>query len=233
MAPKLILTDPISYTEAGQYLADIKDNDLLTVYEKNLGGTFKANKLEKFVKEVGFSGLMFWFCLDNQNLFLACEPKFNFTYPEDDVVFSENLEPEHENLIQPGGGPFGKNLRGLGDHVGFVKNHSQSPHLQDRNINKRDVTKFKKKYEGDSRFKYHQKYGHAYFGNEEGYITDFFGIDGLKNVRYYFGYGDSYRPNYIRLILVPVDSNGANIQVKKIGRSGELLQRSVPPPPIQ
>lgn len=231
MASNSILSGSISYDEAGKYLQDINDKELLKVYENYLGGTFKANKLKKFVETDGFSGLMFWFCLEDENLFLACEPKFKFTYPQNDVVFSENLEPEHENLIKPGSKPFGKKLKGVNDFVKFVKDHKLSTHLQDKSILRKDVKAFKIKYEQDKRFKGHQKYGHAYFGNEEGHVTDFFGIDGIKNVRYYFGYGDSYRPNYIRVILVPVDSQGLNISKKKAGFAGELLQKSVPPPP--
>jgi hypothetical protein len=233
MPRKPFLTEPISYLEAGKYLADIKDSTLRNVYKTHLGGTFKYNKLKKFSELDGFSGLMFWFCLDQNNLFLACEPKFNFVYPKNDVVFSENLQPEQDTLLKPGSVPFGVDLNGISDHVQFLKNHSRATHLGDKSIRKSKVIELKGNYVKDPKFKYHQKYGHAYFGNEEGYVTNFLNIDGIKNVRYYFGYGTTYVPNYIRLILVPVNSRGENIQLKKSGSSGELLQRSVPPPPIQ
>ncbi|MCR9015513.1 hypothetical protein [Aquiflexum gelatinilyticum] len=136
-------------------------------------------------------------------------------------------------MIKPGRDPFGVDLNGISNYVQFIKNHSRATHLRDKSIPKSKVKELKDNYVKDPKFKNHQKYGHAYFGNEEGYVTNFLNIDGIKNVRYYFGYGTSYVPNYIRLILVPVDSRGENIQFKKSGRSGELLQKSTPPPPNQ
>jgi len=232
MAQKPLLTEPISYEDAGKYLADIKDPDLLKVYETHLGGTFKANKLKNFVKKDGFSGLMFWFCLDNNNLFLACEPKFDFQYKGDEI-FSTNLEPTQKKLIIPGEKAFGHDLKNVTDFEGFVKNHSQPNHLQDKEIPKLKVKNFKLKFEKHDLYKNHQKYGHAYFENKNNYVKDFFSIEGLKNVRYYLGYGDSYKPNYIRVILVPVDSVGNNIKLNKKEKKGELLQKSFPPPPYQ
>ncbi|WP_113924679.1 hypothetical protein [Cognataquiflexum aquatile] len=236
MKQRDLITEQISYTQAGTYLENIKDPDLLHIYKSCLGGTFKARKLKEFAKQKKFSGLMFWFCLEKGSLYLACEPKFDFEY-EYNPDFSKNLKPEQDELIRPGKGPFGMDLIGLRGqakppcHESLIRDHKLPNHLSDNKIPKEAVNDFNILFEVHPVFELHQKFGHAYFENKDDLVRNFLNLDGLRNVRYYFGYDTKDYPYQIRVILAPVNGNGENIQFKKVGTKGELLQKSTPPPP--
>jgi len=232
MATKAIGTAPISYKDAGLYLQNIKDIDLKMEYKNYLGGTFNVKEFKNQAQKKEFSGLMFWFCLDsNGKLYLGWEPKFNFEYPNNKPDESASLEPIQNNLIIPSQ-LFGRDLNDNVDHEIFVRTHNCNPPLLDDHLKKEDAILYKRNFLNHKIYKTHQKYAHAYFEDkEEKFVQNFLNITGIEHVRYYFGYDNTEKPNYIRVFLAPVDAIGANIQIKDFRSKGELLQKSVPPPP--
>jgi hypothetical protein len=52
-------------------------------------------------------------------------------------------------------------------------------------------------------------------------------------VRYYLGYDKNYYKNNIRVILIGTDNSGKNIILSmRADDEGTILQKSIPPPPI-
>lgn len=111
---------------------------------------------------------------------------------------------------------------------------------EDADIDRKTVEGLLNKLPRDPAGKPYNKYACSYFeSNLDTDLHSFINQNDIQGVRYYFGYDDT-NPHYIttnriRVILVAVDRQGANI-VPSSTRPAEsvwMLQRSWPPPPVQ
>ncbi|HEX5172119.1 MAG TPA: hypothetical protein VFW11_23235 [Cyclobacteriaceae bacterium] len=233
-------SETITYKRAGQYLAEFAD-ELKDIFSLHLGGTLLAAPLKEWATMPGFSGVMTWFCLDKSNplaakVFLAFEKKIDFVIPRPDP--SKPLEPETDNLLIPSQ-RFGYSLRSIKDYETFLRNHKMAPPIENALLHSVSVMRYFKEYLDADPIKPFQRYGYGYFenspdGGNKDIIKNFLATTGLEYVRYYFGFCPRAEadPNFIRIILVPVDKEGKNISEQSILSDPPLVQKSVPPPPL-
>lgn len=76
------------------------------------------------------------------------------------------------------------------------------------------------------------KYPLGYFDGKEGDYMNIFLAKNPTMVRYFYGYDTHYGANHIRIILIGTNDQGTNI-LSMTTEDGSILQKSVPPPPIQ
>lgn len=235
------LIENINYGKASEFLVNMPPGILKQYFSIFTGGSFDASVIEEWrsAEDKIFSGLLFWFCLDQSipnvnRLYLAVEPMYDFTYPKGQTEFDNTKwEPSLEKLLIPcqyfiksiyrNSSKEIENLLKIHTNTDFEK----TEYLENKIIND-DSIKFKNSF-----FNQFQTYPFAYFISEEHgnrYFENFFNSGAVKYVRYYFGFDDGDFPNKIRLILVPVDGGGKNINNTSI-YSDYLLQKSWPPPP--
>lgn len=245
METKKINTAPITYERAGEYLAAFKDEGLRRIFSKYLGGVISKESLKKLIENdnLGFSGLMVWFCFKpdpiTPELFLAFEKKNkDFVYPLNSPEEAWELLPDHGDLIKPSH-IFGYDLDIISNHENFIKNHIDSfPDFESKGktIHSDQVKIYFKNYLKIKEIEPFQKYGHGYFQdiyNNQNVISDLIKDPSVKYIRYYFGFDPNENPNFIRVILAPVGANGNNLIQDSKGISFSLLQKSTPPPPNQ
>lgn len=205
------------------------------IFNYHLGGTFTRPTFDKLVNVPDFSGIMLWFCYDDATaqIFLAIESKTNFVYPKKDEQAVANLQPigtgMNGNLFIPTQF-FGQKIDDVTEV--FLRSHTLSGPTTDDELDLVSVGTLNKKFLGHPLLGPHQKYGHAYFENTNNEVVDFINQADVRYIRYYFGYDSMDKPNYIRVILVPVDRKGKSIEIKLDRVTGaDLLQKSWPPPP--
>jgi hypothetical protein len=239
---KRTFTEPIEHVEpyvAGKLILDIP-SDIRVLLKPSLGGTFSAAVIQSFVNARNFSGIMCWMCMDSQGqLFLALEPKSNFTYPGDNPDLVEKLAPEATNLLISNS-LFNIDFDALPQTEtafdDFIRtHHSPTP------LNPNSTRGKQKVVEMSNSFRTHPDispvclYSHAYFDDDNdnpmgvrSFFKDFLAQRGTTYVRYYFGY-DSLTPwrSKIRIMLAAVDSSGRNLNTSGV----YLLENSWPPPP--
>ena len=247
---------PISYVKAAKYIKNLVDQGIGESFENQIGGVFKAEKLNKWRKKDKFSGYMFWYCIEegDSKPFIAIERRAdNFKYSDSDILsYSPNFP-----LVHAGG------LRVSQDFV--IKKFEKSDSLEEEVYNfitsdtgkaekgftRKDASKIKKWNENfltQPKIDGNQKVGFAYFSYSEDnsdpnqkFIDKFFdqGKEDVAYIRYYFGYDTDQPktdPNKIRLILVPVAEDGRNFEMKDLKEGfledgPTLLQYSWPPKP--
>ncbi len=234
----------ISVIDGENYLNKIGPK-LRSYLANSATGIFPTSVLDGWRNIAGFSGLMFWYCYGPFNqgprkvLYLAVEPKFEFTYEKNDPAFALNLKPENPKLLLPleirGKAYTGNN----GSRV-MVKETGRPqvvPIWREQSIVNAAISDFLKEFQSFN------KYAHGYLIKQEGTSEDYFeSLFGVTNsspefIRYYFGFDESSKPCHFRFFLVPVNSKGENILKSKLEVSGStttesyLLQKSWPPPP--
>lgn len=72
----------------------------------------------------------------------------------------------------------------------------------------------------------------GYFDGKNGNYMNTFLAKNPTMVRYFYGYDTNYGANRIRIILIGTNDQGFNI-MSLTANDGSILQKSVPPPPIQ
>ncbi len=237
----LKITGPINYTKAGEYLRNLPEIDNLNNQKKYfVGGTFSIDIIWFWLNQNKFSGLMFWFGLENpgidQKYFIGLEPKFDFTYKSEDI---NNYKPEAYNILVPGN-RFSFSLPQNRDFIKFLKNDKQEAHLLDGFVDSSKMEEYRQNFLQDEVYGSVQKSGLAYFidrvelqDQEISMIYKFIKQEKVKYIRYYIGYNEKDLDYELRLILIPVDQMGKNIVLNKnaVEDSTTLLQYSWPPNP--
>tara|TARA_R110002020_G_scaffold61545_6_gene165529 strand:- start:6368 stop:7093 length:726 start_codon:yes stop_codon:yes gene_type:complete len=230
----------VGYRGAAKYLHAIQDLELQEYFSVFTGGTFKADEIREWKEDPHLSGLMFWFCMDNlggikRKLYLAVEPKYNFSYPKELADFEKvRWEPKLKTLPIPGQF-FGETIFNTSEDEmnEFLQKHKKVKFKKNGTKENVEVIQDVNNFKGDPLLSKFQKYPFAYFTskeNEDNYFDNFFNSGDVKYIRYYLGFDECYFPNKLRLILVPVGEGGENIVNENI-LSDYLLQKSWPPPP--
>lgn len=234
--------EPIGYALAAKYITELQDKD--SVYPKisNLGGTLKAAKIKKWVKTAGFSGIMCWFCLESsgkkKKLFIALEPRYDFVYPSSDSPHElDKIQPESEKLLIPIQF-FGRNPFGAGDLERKLRGHSKGYYWFDKSASRSQVNSWVGNFLRAEHFLSERRQGFGYFSAIDpkdpsdvkvNYWEQFFRPKGIRFVRFYLGYDIKCNPNTIRIILVPANFFGKNMDKDMALASSGLLQSSWPP----
>jgi hypothetical protein len=232
MSEASIFNHLIPYSQAGSYLNNIKDSKLLELCKTHLGGTLSVSHFHTWEKEPDFSGIMIWFCLDSSSkLFLAFEGKSGFKYPSEDPAQAGRIKPVSKKLIKCNLN-FGHDLERESDREQFLRKHVAEAVSSEEYASNAEVEEGSKKFLSNPVFSQFEKYGFAYFGNDEGHITTFLGQPGIEFIRLYLGFDPSLPINNIRIIMVPVGKEGNNLEFDDQRSEYQLLEKSVPPPPV-
>ncbi len=178
-----------------------------------------------------YNGNMAWFCWNEFEL--NSLPSFFLAFEQNDSYETNPVPryPDMRELMMPMSS-FSYNE----ENVGYLlSNHQLDPsQYNDVVVPRRDVMQYVQNFNDrgpdDANGKFN-KYPFAFFENEKsGDVQQFLNQPDIQFVRYYFGYDAKFiTSNRIRIILVPVDSNGQNIFNDKA--STVILQHSWPPPP--
>jgi hypothetical protein len=249
---KLVVGD-ISYETARDYLHNLNDPFLRKLFSRFTGGTFRSTQIKEWKKEgfnnKKFSGLMFWFCVNETlgilDFSIVMEPKFDFDY---NVELGKNpnikkWRPTSPNLLYLPGQSFGENIYDLNyeNKLNKLKSHELQIFNGDVNAEIVSVNNGIEQFLNDSRFRLFNSSPFSYFNetdwdrNIPRHKIDFFKLffgqsNSIKFIRYYLGFDSSENPYNVRLIIVPVGSGGKNF-VKFQKEKSVLLQYSWPPPP--
>lgn len=230
----------IAYRDAARYLHAMQDPKLQEYFSLFTGGTFRADEIKEWRQNPDFSGLMFWFCLDNSGeikgkLYLAVEPKYNFTFPKELADFEKVTWEPHLKTLPIAGQFFEETIFNTSEDqkYEFLLSHTEEKFEKNGTKENVEVKKDSDIFKSDSLLGSFQKYPFAYFISEEDgkkYFENFFNSGNVTYIRYYIGFDEGSRPNRLRLILVPVGEGGENI-VNISLQTDYLLQKSWPPPP--
>lgn len=229
-------TLPISYDRAAELIKKIGPDKITLeghpVLNNNAGGTFRSKDIEDWVFDDQVKGLMFWYCLDGDDFFLALEP-WKKDYDDSDI---RNKRPACENLLVPK-----KLLKENLYNREYLK--EELPTYRDGVANSQKfkdritVTGWVNNYVNFMITNYNQEFSpFAFFvgwENDINYLRDFFQNKNPRNLRYFFCYDEVEMPYSLRIILVPVNRFGVNIRGKK-GKfflANDALQYSWPPKP--
>lgn len=192
-----------------------------------------------------FRGNMAWFCYntkmeDYPKLFLSFE--YSNEYEPDNIPD----RPDSDNLVCPiADSVFQYKEDGQGIESLLRTQELKNPNAPvDQIISLEKVKEFTENYKGHSilgtRLNQHPC---GFFENAEHQdISRFMAQDGLKYIRYYFGYGksDKYENSRIRVVLIGVDRYGKNIVPNGLDERPDdkndepipiILQKSWPPHP--
>lgn len=192
-----------------------------------------ADKDGGFVADpYSFQGLMCWFCWQIKTVHL--DEHFYLSFEANDDVDLENPEP----LIKPDqtvlNRPFDIILYDKDLHSNIAKMlRDKRPLLHqfpdkikrgsrmDEGARKL-IRDFKTKIESFEKSNIKKPYG--LFENEMCQdVVDFFKVDNLEYIRYYFGYDDNKTENRIRVILFGVDGEGKNMLPPEINMDSSVL----------
>ncbi|MDP2042742.1 hypothetical protein [Algoriphagus sp.] len=234
-------TKPIGYEKAAIYLSNLIKSESSFGFINYSGGTFNLRKFKDWDGQgIVFSGIMCWFCKDDRsNIFIAIEPRFNFEYDENSL---HKVKPESEYLFIP---PqlldksilAGSNLQ-EGELERRLRGFRKPMVKPNKKAKNRDVVSWVNNFRSDSNFKELSSYGFTYFinngktkeGSERSFISEFLIQNQIQFVRYFFGLDTDLKTDKLRLILVPVDFSGKNIEPAGNRLDDEsLLQYSWPP----
>lgn len=229
-----------------KYLDDIPNGNLKGEFFYSLSGVFPANLFRTWASDRTFSGLMFWYCWGNypgkrrRRLFLAVEPKFDFTYPISDFGIAQRLVPELENLEIPSEVNGHYLNREIGNRRILETSYNRPGGAKNPEDNNGVLNKVQA-FLGEPKFSQFNTIGHGYFekfdeGTGEDCFQSLLGPSGgnPEYIRYYFGFDPEETQNQIRIFLIPANSRGRNIlslNVNNIFQDPTILQKSWPPPP--
>ena len=241
MAFEKIITKPIGYPLAAKHLELLYQNRNRLNFLNSAGGMFRLKEFKEWEDQgQNFSGIMCWFCLDeDSNFFLAIEPRFNFVYDESSL---NKIEPISEKLIIPN--QVLSNSIFEGDIIDSevlekrLRNFKEDmPVIWKKEATNAEVfswkENFKRSVQNSSEL---STYGFTFFSkvglDGQPYLSQFLSQPKIKMIRYYFGFWN-YPNHRLRVILVPVDWKGENLKPEQSYIMGEdnLLQYSWPPPP--
>lgn len=229
-------TKPITYQKAAcliKKIGSIKNAwDGHPVLNRNAGGTFRANKIKNWVFDDNVKGLMFWYCLDGDDFFLALEP-WKEEYDESSI---QAKRPLAKNLYVP------KKLlkENLYDRENLA---DELPVFKDSVINwqktrsREIVTAWVENYINFMKDKNNEDFSpYSFFVGWEknvNYLRNFFNEKSPRNLRYFFSYDEVEKPYSLRVILAPVNRWGKNIYKinEKAAVRDDVLQYSWPPKP--
>lgn len=240
----------ISYDTARDYLHNVKDPFLKKLFSSFTGGTFGTDQIKDWIKNgynnKKFSGLMFWFCVNEGlgvlNFSLVMEPKFGFDY-NDEILRNSDLKswrPTFHDLLFLPGQRFGENFYDLSyeDKLVRLKNHVFKKYLNDYKTGILIVNEGIEKFLNDEKYFLFNSAPFAYYNvidqdrrnprQKVDFFKLFFSQGPIKGLRYYFGFDSNEHPYNLRLIIVPVGSGGKNF-VKFQKEKSVLLQYSWPP----
>lgn len=225
---------PISLDEAATYIANFINHPAYGNLARNvaLGGAFTKAAFEVPADQ---GGVAFWYCQNNTDkaypeFFLALDhlPGYDSTAiptsPAADVVAPDYTFTYTEEKGDPQ----------------TVKHYLETLQI-DNQIEIKPLAKVK----ADAMIKEFQnlvarigncatdncKYPLGYFDGKAGDYLNTFLAKNPAMVRYFFGYDTGYGGNSIRIILIGSNDQGANI-LSLTASEGAILQKSVPPPPI-
>jgi hypothetical protein len=215
--------------------------------ELALGGTFP---LKDFQLATGSFGKTFWFCYDRsqkkpaQRIFLALEDSHK-GWSRKMTVKEIPGKPENKVLRRPAltfafdDKNFNRTDKASVDL--FIQSHVDANHSS-KSIGAADVQKFGKAlvsaFGGKAKGKGYCYYPLAHFENfepesRETHIDNFLSQGEIHYVRYYFGLDVSKKhgPNRIRIVVFPVAAE-RKMLLTADGGGGQILEKSVPPPPV-
>lgn len=243
-----IKSGEINYSQGAVYLDNLGKQKGSGRIQNFVTGIFETSYFNTWRLNPQFSGIMFWFCYGKvkgkgpERLYLAAEPKYEFTYPKADPVIARGLSPHQEEILVPIEVK-GKLLNGNNGNS-TLKDRDGLPNGSSDFENKADIMRKMYGFLGEEDFWELNKYGHGYF-EAKNYDVDFFeNLLGSVNdsptyLRYYFGFDQNEEPSKLRIFMVPVDGSGNNITTlknprpKTSSKEPYLLQYSWPPPPKQ
>jgi hypothetical protein len=225
----------VTLDEAAVYISDfVRMPAIANLAGYTLGGTYPVRHLKIAPDSVG---IIFWFCFKPKakEIFPAVEQLKNLD--------TSNLpkQPSGKWLIRPDA-PF-KNIMGSSNSAAAVKsflnNHSVTLNTASK-IESKSVMQYVQSFDSllatmpDNNKEKYNKYPLSIFMENSKKEFDHFLSRAGKNgyIRYYLGYDENEKPNRIRVILIAADSLGRNITTLK-NANDAVLQKSVPPPPVQ
>ena len=229
-------TLPISYADAAELILNIGDNKGAIpnhpVLNMNAGGTFRTIDIENWVFDDQVKGLMFWYCLDGDDFFLALEP-WVVEYEESDI---QNRRPNGDVFLKPKK-LIKENLYDRANLRDELPVFRDSVAQRQRKVDKKVVMGWVDNYAQFMKDNYNQNFSpYSFFvGLENGvnYLRSFFEKKQPRNLRYFFSYEADEFPYSLRVILVPVNRLGNNIRSRasKVVIADDALQYSWPPKP--
>jgi len=202
-----------------------------------VGGTIDTKYL--LLDTPKYSGILFWYCFNLKDsnlpkLFLSWEPITQ--YSKTDIAGI--LQPTGGTLLRPNktiiyteNGIDKKTVKK------FVSDNADTDKTN-RIVSTDTVSGYKESFkafaeiiETNPKDISQCKYPYSYFDYKENKVMRNFLKNNPYAVRYYFGYDSAAKPNKIRVILMTVDSKGANILGGIKDGGGGIVETSWPPPP--
>jgi hypothetical protein len=222
----------ISIDDASLLISDYLTNSRVDLSSYTLGGVLPV---ADFIPDEKNEGLLMWYCFDaaTKQLFMAVEPYQHYdtaNLPKAPVQAA--LKKPETTFLYTGASPTEKNVK---DFILNQKITGPSTRI-DNALVSRFVTSFDSLMQKttDGAGVTYQKYPFNYFiwGTDYKTFVNWAGKDGF--IRYYLGFGERYKPNRIRIILIATDKDGntktGTLELYDDG--GQGLQNGWPPPPF-
>ncbi|MEP0712670.1 MULTISPECIES: hypothetical protein [Bacteroidota] len=236
---KSIVSDPIELRTAQEYFAAFEEEGFLETFKHYTGGIFHAEEMKNWSSKPRFDGIFFWYCWDEDQVYVAAEYRDNFKF-DDDLIEQYQPIPSSEiiectNLIMSSGEKEWNPFLTVFDFevdvlLGKNKNKaSNSVVIQPK------VNEFLRQTEGKNLC----EVGFAYMSVEDGqdigrsYLLEFLGNPDLEYISYHFGFDANDSPHGLRLVLIARDAQGKPLQnkIKTSDFKFYMINGSRPPRP--
>lgn len=231
------LTEPasppalISIDDASLLISDYLRNSRIDISNYSLGGVLPV---ADFTPDATNEGLLMWYCFNatTKQLFMAVEPYQHYdTANLPRTPIQPVLRMPETTFLYTGASPSEKDVKE------FILNQKITGTSSD--IDNAMVTRYVNSFDSlmntytDEVGKVYQAYPFNYFiwGADYKTFASWAGKDGF--IRYYLGYGEQYKPNRIRIVLIATDKDGNTITggMELNDGGGQGLQTGWPPPP--
>jgi hypothetical protein len=227
---------PLSLDSAALYISNFLNHPSYGNLAKNvaLGGAFTT---PVFQVPADKEGVLFWFCQNKSDasypeFFLALEHTARYDTAAPPAAPTGALSAPAYTFTYPG------NKTAKEDVKDYLEAQTQANQNTGKPLSKTEanpmIAEFKALIKSTGNCETDNcKYPHGYFDGKDGNYMNAFLANNPVMVRYYFGYDKHYAANSIRIILIGTDKQGANIiSTAKGNGDASILQKSIPPPPI-
>jgi len=227
---------PLSLDSAALYISNFLNHPAYGAIGKDiaLGGAFTTPVFETPTSK---GGVLFWFCQNKSDasypeFFLALEHTARYDTAAPPAAPAGALSVPAYSFTYPG------NKTAKEDVKDYLETQTQTNQNTGKQLSKTQadlmITEFKALIKSTGNCETDNcKYPHGYFDGKDGGYMNAFLANKPVMVRYYFGYDKHYAANSIRIILIGTDKQGANIiSTAKGNGDASILQKSIPPPPV-
>lgn len=248
---------PTKYHDASKFIFNLNNEELVSKFDYQISGVFKAKKIRNWIESGKTSGIMFWFGVreGEEKPFLSFERKgkrFRFCN-EDMMYYLPNRPWKHpigirtiQNIEE-----FDKNaLESIEKIEVEIREKNQKPEKRLKRTDSSHQRKMKDNFKAIVKDKKTETLGFTFFSllqDNGGSIKDkkgkywnlFFEQGDVRFIRYYLGFNEEKDGNPICMILVPVNENGKNFSKDDLNDEAKdflneepmLLEFSWPPKP--